>query len=406
MVEAPDIRHEFAQRVGKSWDAAEWHERLPYHTPRESHRSARQQRALTASRRLGSQQARLAAVDAGKALTPQPPMRRITPGERHLQEATCKRPPTVAVPIRSPREEELRPWTVPYFATANDGIAHARPARTLPLSPAGERSSNQSRAQQKQAHLGLHAHLQPRPPTAPDQLLRQSTSSGSHCGSWKAEKVLSPSRQPAQQLIRQIPLAADGRMAVSPYPSGKSYGQWRSARTTAVFSARSRASPRNHAVATAAAQADVGTRGHSVSSAKVSAVEKLNESRNIRSGRVPQDRDRRHQPADANTASALRVLRSRVGIDIRDRPANGWAAAGSGRHNASSRGPPRCAPLSPGQDGAVHVSVSRAERIFAATQSVLAETQMDKKMLQVQMATMVGGGIGSVTGPTNRRLSF
>jgi hypothetical protein len=49
-------------------------------------------------------------------------------------------------------------------------------------------------------------------------------------------------------------------------------------------------------------------------------------------------------------------------------------------------------------------SVSKAERVFAATQSTLNDARLDRKILRVQMANMAGGILAP--GGTSRQLDF
>ncbi len=382
VVPMPNIRHEFAERVGKSWEGAEWHERLPYHTPRDFHRHTRQEQALAAARRLATRQARLASADLDGSTvaltsTPRPPARRMTPGQRHLLQATeaLARPMrgspngdrAAAASLCPPLEQHGLPWTSPHSATGR-ALLSVRPLTAAPVVHTDP-----------QPRLATAPGPQTVPTTTPVQAGRPGTTSYGHGG----RKVLK-AWMPKAQSIRQLPLTGGGRTDAAPGASGPHSG-WRSARSDAVFSARRRASAHSLAADIAAVVAQASL------SASVSAPESATGAADVDGGRSsPSNRpllDRRRlsdRTGDTATASAaLRGLRSRIGPEIRDRPAKGWAAqyiSPSGRH-----GPPRCAPLSPGQEEGVHVSVSRTERMYAETQTVLAEAAMDRKMLKMQL---------------------
>jgi hypothetical protein len=51
-------------------------------------------------------------------------------------------------------------------------------------------------------------------------------------------------------------------------------------------------------------------------------------------------------------------------------------------------------------------SVSKAERVFAATQSTLNDARLDRKILRVQMANMAGGILAPGGTGTSRQLDF
>ena len=386
-----DRRHEFAQVVGKSWTEAEWHVRLPYHTPRDTHRSARLYRARAASDRLGARQAKLDA-DTGsrQALTPQPPARRMTPGQRHLQEAAERgrspaRVSTAAASSRRlPFQQGLRPWTSPHFATAAaslEGVAGPfdfDDTASSATPPAGASRVARGGAEQELPPQPLAP--QTSPATPPIQPMRHGGSAHDMRYSSHRSRKVARLPKPADQLIRrQIPLASDGRMDLSPCPfSGKPLGQWSSARSEVVFPAQGRPSARKHAVTTvvAAVHAD----GSAASAPSPSPAPATSGSRSTGSAHT---RTHRARAADTHAASAaLRALRRRIGPELRDRPANGWAqqAPASRFHG---RGPPRCAPLSPGQNEAVQVSVSRTERIFAAAQSALVGAELDRTLFTI-----------------------
>ena len=374
-----DRRHEFAQRVGTSWSEAEWHVRMPYHSPRDTHRSARMYRARAACDRLGAQQAKLDADTGGRqALAPHPPARRMTPGQRHLQEAaeTGRSPARVSTAATSsthlPLQQGPRPWTSPHFATAAaalEGVAEPfDDTASSATPPAGARRAAQGGAQHELPPQ--HRHPPTPPATAPGQPMRRE---GSIHSSHHSRKVAMLPK-PADQLIRrQIPLASDGRMDVSPCPSGKPLGQWSSARSEVVFPTHGRLSARRHAAATVVV-APVRADGSAAAAPSTAAAQSGSRSTGSADRRAPSA-----TAADAHAASAaLRALRHRIGPELRDRPANGWAAAAASRLH--SRGPPRCALPPPGQSGAVQISVSRMESIFAATQSALVGAELDRTL--------------------------
>lgn len=380
-IEVPDVRHEFATRVGKSWAATAWHERLPYHAPRDNHHSARRHQALVEASRSGSRHAKLG---EGGGSAPAPQL-----GQRYLQMIGG-----------SPPQQNVH------------GPAQPRAAAAWP------QSASQGKVHEQQPNLQPHpdpqslASAAPGPPTlgTPDYDHCHSARSSLTPRTPKRQLVpQKPQRQFARRLIRQIPLSSDGRTAVAPCPSGKPHGRWGSARAGAVFSARSRPLAFSRAAAAAAA---AGTEAVIVAGGALSLkppMAKGGGAGGICTPNLHGGQGSRCGHASAAASATLRALRSRIGPEIRDRPADGWAAATcssniDGNGKCRVRGPPRCAPPSPGGTGAALVSVARSERIFAAVQSTLGEARMDKTMLKMQMGTMIGGGGGTST--TNRVLDF